>query len=67
MIRIFRAIPVESLRLIVFDLDGTLIDSRLGEKNEGRAIRSMVLLDDKVVCLGKVEDHGYLRFAPEQI
>jgi len=28
MIRIFRAIPVERLRLIVFDLDGTLIDSR---------------------------------------
>jgi phosphoglycolate phosphatase len=28
MLRIFRSIPVESLRLIVFDLDGTLIDSR---------------------------------------
>jgi phosphoglycolate phosphatase len=28
MIRIFRALPVERLRLIVFDLDGTLIDSR---------------------------------------
>jgi len=28
MLRIFRPIPVESLRLIVFDLDGTLIDSR---------------------------------------
>lgn len=27
MIRIFRPIPVESLRLLVFDLDGTLIDS----------------------------------------
>jgi phosphoglycolate phosphatase len=28
MIRIFRELPVERLRLIVFDLDGTLIDSR---------------------------------------
>jgi phosphoglycolate phosphatase len=28
MLRIFRALPVESLRLLVFDLDGTLIDSR---------------------------------------
>jgi phosphoglycolate phosphatase len=27
MIRVFRAIPVERLRLLVFDLDGTLIDS----------------------------------------
>ena len=27
MIRIFRPIPVESLKLLVFDLDGTLIDS----------------------------------------
>jgi phosphoglycolate phosphatase len=27
MIRVFRPIPVESLRLLVFDLDGTLIDS----------------------------------------
>jgi phosphoglycolate phosphatase len=27
MIRVFRPIPVESIRLIVFDLDGTLIDS----------------------------------------
>jgi len=27
MIRIFRAIPVERLKLLVFDLDGTLIDS----------------------------------------
>lgn len=27
MIRIFRRIPVESLKLLVFDLDGTLIDS----------------------------------------
>jgi phosphoglycolate phosphatase len=27
MIRIFRPIPVESIRLLVFDLDGTLIDS----------------------------------------
>jgi phosphoglycolate phosphatase len=28
MLRILRPIPVESLRLLVFDLDGTLIDSR---------------------------------------
>jgi phosphoglycolate phosphatase len=28
MLRYFREIPLESLRLIVFDLDGTLIDSR---------------------------------------
>jgi len=28
MLRIFRALPAESLRLLVFDLDGTLIDSR---------------------------------------
>lgn len=28
MVRIFRAIPSSSLRLLVFDLDGTLIDSR---------------------------------------
>jgi phosphoglycolate phosphatase len=28
MLRIFRPLPVESLRLLVFDLDGTLIDSR---------------------------------------
>lgn len=28
MLRFFRPIPTESLRLIVFDLDGTLIDSR---------------------------------------
>ncbi len=27
MLRVFRPIPVESLRLLVFDLDGTLIDS----------------------------------------
>ncbi|MGA3333956.1 MAG: HAD-IA family hydrolase [Terracidiphilus sp.] len=27
MIRVFRAIPVERLKLLVFDLDGTLIDS----------------------------------------
>ncbi len=27
MLRVFRPIPVESIRLIVFDLDGTLIDS----------------------------------------
>jgi phosphoglycolate phosphatase len=28
MLRIFRALPAETLRLVVFDLDGTLIDSR---------------------------------------
>lgn len=28
MLRIFRPLPIESIRLIVFDLDGTLIDSR---------------------------------------
>jgi phosphoglycolate phosphatase len=28
MLRIHRALPVESLKLLVFDLDGTLIDSR---------------------------------------
>jgi phosphoglycolate phosphatase len=28
MLRTFRTLPVESLRLVVFDLDGTLIDSR---------------------------------------
>jgi len=28
MLRIFRPIPADSLRLLVFDLDGTLIDSR---------------------------------------
>jgi phosphoglycolate phosphatase len=28
MVHIFRAVPVESLKLVVFDLDGTLIDSR---------------------------------------
>jgi phosphoglycolate phosphatase len=28
MLRIFRPFPVDSIRLIVFDLDGTLIDSR---------------------------------------
>ena len=27
MIRVFRPLPVESLKLLVFDLDGTLIDS----------------------------------------
>jgi len=27
MIRVFRSLPVESLKLLVFDLDGTLIDS----------------------------------------
>ena len=27
MIRVFRPIPVERLKLLVFDLDGTLIDS----------------------------------------
>src|SRR5450432_3450223 len=27
MIRVFRAIPTERLKLLVFDLDGTLIDS----------------------------------------
>ena len=27
MVRVFRPIPVESLKLLVFDLDGTLIDS----------------------------------------
>jgi phosphoglycolate phosphatase len=28
MLHLFRSLPIESLRLIVFDLDGTLIDSR---------------------------------------
>ena len=28
MLHLFRSLPVESLRLLVFDLDGTLIDSR---------------------------------------
>ena len=28
MLRVLRALPVDSIRLIVFDLDGTLIDSR---------------------------------------
>jgi phosphoglycolate phosphatase len=28
MLRIFRSLPVDSLKLLVFDLDGTLIDSR---------------------------------------
>lgn len=28
MLQIFRSLPVDSMRLIVFDLDGTLIDSR---------------------------------------
>ncbi len=28
MLRLFRPLPVDSIRLIVFDLDGTLIDSR---------------------------------------
>ena len=28
MLHLFRSLPQESLRLIVFDLDGTLIDSR---------------------------------------
>jgi phosphoglycolate phosphatase len=27
-VQIFRAIPVDTIRLLVFDLDGTLIDSR---------------------------------------
>ena len=27
MIRVFRPVPVERLKLLVFDLDGTLIDS----------------------------------------
>ncbi|HEX3373054.1 MAG TPA: HAD hydrolase-like protein, partial [Edaphobacter sp.] len=28
MLRTFRPLPIDSLRLLVFDLDGTLIDSR---------------------------------------
>lgn len=27
MLRVFRAVPVDRLKLLVFDLDGTLIDS----------------------------------------
>ena len=29
MVHVFRQLPVERLKLLVFDLDGTLIDSKL--------------------------------------
>lgn len=38
MIRKNRAIPIESIRLLIFDLDGTLVDSRLDLANSVNAM-----------------------------
>jgi phosphoglycolate phosphatase len=38
MIKIYRPIPVEQIRLLVFDLDGTLVDSRLDLTNSVNAM-----------------------------
>jgi phosphoglycolate phosphatase len=53
MLRIFRPIPVESLKLLVFDLDGTLIDSA---KDLCNSVNAMLLhcglepLPDKLIA-----------------
>ncbi|HVZ16558.1 MAG TPA: HAD hydrolase-like protein, partial [Terriglobales bacterium] len=38
MIKINRPIPVEQIRLLIFDLDGTLVDSRLDLTNSVNAM-----------------------------
>ncbi len=38
MIKVNRAIPVEQIRLLIFDLDGTLVDSRLDLTNSVNAM-----------------------------
>src|ERR1700735_1920870 len=53
MIRIFRPIPVEQLRLLVFDLDGALIDSAQDLCNSVNATLvqfGKTPIDDKVVA-----------------
>jgi len=53
MLRIFRPIPVESLKLLVFDLDGTLIDSAQDLCNSVNAMLkhcSLPPLDDKQIA-----------------
>ena len=62
MIRIFRPIPLEKIKLILFDLDGTLIDSApvIGEiLNEMRAesdLRPLPLEDYRMwISLGAAE------------
>ena len=37
-VRILRPIPAERLRLVIFDLDGTLIDSRIDLANSINAM-----------------------------
>lgn len=53
MLRIFRPIPVESLKLLVFDLDGTLIDSAQDLCNSVNAMLEhchLPPLDDKQIA-----------------
>ena len=53
MLRIFQPIPVESLRLLVFDLDGTLIDSRQDLCNSVNATLvnfGLIPLPDEVIA-----------------
>jgi len=38
MIRIFRPIPLKKIKLVLFDLDGTLIDSELDLANSVNAM-----------------------------
>lgn len=53
MLRILRPLPVESIRLIVFDLDGTLIDSRQDLCNSVNATLEnfdLAPLPDKIIA-----------------
>jgi len=53
MFRIFRPLPVDSLRLLVFDLDGTLIDSRQDLCNSVNATLQnfdLPILPDEVIA-----------------
>src|SRR5580693_8083082 len=53
MIRVFRPIPVESIKLLVFDLDGTLIDSAQDLCNSVNAALEHVgrpALEDKTIA-----------------